>query len=138
MKVIGLDGRTYNWPSKKDCARHGKERKTRSEIQDYAVKLVQSLYPTRLVLEEVKIPGGRLFIDIYVPGEKLAIEVHGIQHFKYSKFFHRSIPKFIEAKKRDKQKEEWCKKNNIRFIILPYHLISQWPKLLGFNYDSNS
>jgi predicted adenine nucleotide alpha hydrolase (AANH) superfamily ATPase len=52
---------------------------------------------------------------------KTCVEVHGEQHFKFVAFYHNTVLNFLKAKKRDQEKEEWCEKNNIKYISLAYN-----------------
>ncbi|RHZ75235.1 hypothetical protein Glove_216g150 [Diversispora epigaea] len=59
-----------------------------------------------------------LELDIYYPEYGLAIEIHGVQHEKYIKFFHRGDPNnFIKQQERDQLKKELCEEN---WIVLRY------------------
>lgn len=60
--------------------------------------------------------------DFYVDNHYI-IEYDGIQHFKENSFFTMSLK---EQQSRDKFKNEWCKKNNIPIIRIPY---TQYNKL---------
>ena len=59
----------------------------------------------------------KLPFDFYLNNYNTCIEFHGIQHFKQIDYFG-DKKKFIENCKRDKIKEEYCKKNNIPLIIV--------------------
>jgi len=57
-----------------------------------------------------------MYLDIYFPTLKLAVEYHGEQHFKYPNFFHKSQKDFIDAQKRDIQKKKLLNKHGITLI----------------------
>lgn len=85
--------------------------------------LLQELFPTLLILEEIPVPISRfdtLYFDFFLPLIKLVIEVQGQQHIEYSQFFHKSKGDFWGYKKRDRYKQEWCELNNIKLIHLRY------------------
>src|SRR6266496_5976369 len=74
-----------------------------------------------------------LELDIYYPEYGFAIEVQGVQHEKYIKFFHNGDPNnFIKQQERDQLKKELCEKNRITlryvwyyedpYIVIPEHL----------------
>jgi len=78
-------------------------------------------------LEEVKLPGSTelyrksvLYLDFYIPSIRLAIEVHGQQHYEFCPFFHKSKADFLKSKARDEDKIDWCKLNDITLITLKY------------------
>jgi len=64
--------------------------------------------------------GHNLELDIYNDELKLAIEYNGIQHYKYIPHFHKNEEAFKAQQYRDKLKEERCRQNGIKLIIVPY------------------
>lgn len=65
----------------------------------------------------------------YLPSGKIAIEVNGLQHYKYSKFFHKNRSEFTKAKERDRQKIGYCLAHNIKLYCIPYWDIDTIKKL---------
>jgi len=61
-----------------------------------------------------------LVFDFYIPHLNLAIEYDGIQHFKPINYFG-GQKAFESQTKRDNQKDEYCKKNNIHLLRIPYN-----------------
>lgn len=114
MKVRDLNGNFHVWNlSKYVNNRHSNA----SNLHLNAVYFLREIYPALQILEEVHIPGENLYLDIYIPAMKTAVECQGSQHFEFSKFFHRRNPKnFTNAKERDSRKFSWCILNNIRLI----------------------
>lgn len=51
---------------------------------------------------------------------KLACEYNGIQHYKFSPFFHGNKDAFQNQKYRDYLKQDFCRKNGIDLIVVPY------------------
>jgi hypothetical protein len=85
--------------------------------------LLSSLHPTLQILEEVTIPirkGQIAYLDFYLPLLKLCVEVHGEQHYKFVPYYHGNMMGFLKSQKKDKEKQEWCELNNIKYIELPY------------------
>ena len=78
MKVVDFNGREHNFPPTGHVPDLDDSRQ-RSEHHLDARKLLRSLYPTQRVLEEVPLPGVRLFADFYIPTRNAVIEVHGRQ-----------------------------------------------------------
>ena len=128
MKVTGLDDREYNWPQTKDCK--DKDLPNQSLLHQEALSLLKDLFPTQIILEEVKIPGSRLRIDIYLPLQKLAIEIQGSQHYKFNTFFHRNKLSYFQACGRDRTKKKWCSDHEIVLIDLPYNMRTIWGTLI--------
>ena len=62
-----------------------------------------------------------MYLDIYFPKYKLAVEYHGEQHYKFPNFFHKSKRHFLEAKKRDKLKKQLIKEHGFKFIEWKYN-----------------
>jgi hypothetical protein len=62
----------------------------------------------------------RLELDGYNEELKIAFEYNGIQHYKMSALFHRSIRDFEQQIQRDIDKREMCKKAGVLLISIPY------------------
>lgn len=60
-----------------------------------------------------------LKFDFYLPDYNCCIEYDGIQHFEIVEWFG-GLDSFIKTKIRDTVKNEYCKKNNIKLIRIPY------------------
>ena len=85
------------------------------------------------ILEEVPIKprGITQYIDFYINQIKLAIEVHGQQHYKFNTMFHASAQDFLNQRKKDSDKKEWCEINNITYIELPYNKkVEEWIEII--------
>lgn len=127
MKVIGFNGREYNWNLAKYSTEKDKGRSLRSQYHVRARTLLALMFNSYIILEEVALPGSVsahkksvLYFDFYLPNLKLAVEVHGQQHYEYNAFFHKNKLDFIRAKNRDDDKAEWCDLNNIELVVLKY------------------
>lgn len=127
MKVLGLDGKEYNWPPNGHIT-YPNELRERSEPHLRCRNLLKELFPAILTLEEVPIPGSDgLRVDFFLVATKTVVEVHGEQHYKFIPFFHGTKIKFFESKNRDKKKINWCVENNIKLVELPhYESIEEW------------
>lgn len=119
MKVVGLDGRTYQWKL------HGKtthlnDISNRSSGHVRCRQFLTKLFPCEVQLEEVLLPGsGGLRADFFLPAKELIVEVHGRQHYEFVLMFHQTRRGFLEAQKRDRQKREWCERNELIYCELP-------------------
>jgi hypothetical protein len=122
MIIFGLDGKERKWNPKGGC----RDRKT-SKLHQTAVKIVDRLLPHDTILEEVKLDGtkterhGVLYLDIYLPLRRVAIEVQGQQHFEFNTFHYKNKMDFFRATARDRSKKNWCDINNIVLINLDYN-----------------
>jgi very-short-patch-repair endonuclease len=73
-----------------------------------------------------------LYLDFFMPLIKTVIEVHGQQHYEFTPFYHASRMAFLKAQSKDKQKEEWCLANGLKFIVFPYDKTAQeWKEILN-------
>ena len=96
----------------------------RSKLHLAARELLIQLFPTVQVMEEVLVPLTRYekgYFDCYINTLKLVVEVHGQQHYKFNSLFHSSAQDFVNQKKKDRRKQEWCEYNNITYVELPYN-----------------
>ena len=57
--------------------------------------------------------------DFYLPDYNVLIEYDGEQHYKIFDYFG-GLDKFVDTKIRDTIKNEYCNKNNIKLIRIPY------------------
>jgi len=62
----------------------------------------------------------RYEFDGYNEEHKIAFEYHGYQHYIYPNYWHRTEEIFKAAQQNDINKEQYCKENGIRLIIVPY------------------
>lgn len=134
MRVIGFDKKIYNINFSKSA--HKSFRENKSAYHNKARKLISEIFPFEVVYEETTLPGSRtratglLYADFIIPKLSIIIEVHGEQHYKFSKFFHKTKKGFQEHKRRDFKKMEWCLLNDITMIVLPFDKEEEWESLL--------
>ena len=122
MLIKDLDGNSHNWLLTGNMAK-GKII-NRSSYHLSARSAIIKRFPTLQVLEEVPIPlrkSETLYLDFYLPLKKICFEVHGEQHYKFIPFYHNTVLNFLKAQKRDKEKQEWCEINNIKYVELAYN-----------------
>lgn len=138
MKVIGLDGKEYKWNYQ------SKKRGNASKLHQKARVLLHELFPFEVIHEEVFLPGTKtpkhkgLYGDFYIHSNKLLIEVHGEQHFKFNRFHYDNKLYFGKAKNRDNDKEVWCSINNIMYIGLKYNESDeQWTECIRAAHRGN-
>ena len=109
------------------------DKRDRSNLHIVARRLLKEAYPTLQVLEETSIPirkNKTLFLDFYLPIRRLAIEVQGEQHFKFTSVFHKSPQDFIQQQKNDSNKQEWCEINGLELRILRFDDQKNWADLI--------
>jgi hypothetical protein len=103
VKITRANRYTINWDSA--C---------RSKVQKRVKDLLKQYWECDMVYEEFPVAGSRLTLDFFNVSCNIAIEVDGLQHYKYNKFFHKeSRNNFLNQLKRDDFKERFCEINNI-------------------------
>ena len=133
MKVLGLNGRTYNVNLDNYLVRRDSTM-NRSQYHLRAREILRDMFKGYSIFEEVKLPGSRdpskkstLFLDFLIPNMDIAVEVHGQQHYEFSRFFHKTRAGYREAQRRDAIKAEWCEVNDLDLIVLKYSdSVDQW------------
>ena len=105
---------------------HGRLNKSSYHLA--ARSILSSIYPTMQILEELPISVRKseiLYLDFYIPLTKIAIEVHGEQHYKLGGIHRMSSKRsgtspeeeFKYQKYKDKIKMEYAKRNGIYIEI---------------------
>lgn len=93
------------------------EKPSRSKMQFGVKEFVKNYWFNDVVFEEFPIVGTRMSLDLYNANKNVAIEVQGAQHLKYTPFFHgKSKTTFLSQIRRDNDKQEFCKLNNIKLV----------------------
>lgn len=64
--------------------------------------------------------GYNLELDCYNPTLRLAVEYNGVQHYKYTPYFHKNKEAFMNQKYRDEMKRDRCRANRVMLIEVPY------------------
>lgn len=64
---------------------------------------------------------GKIYVDFYIPDLNTIIEYNGIQHYVPIEHFGGKLA-FNSQKKRDDYLRQYCLKNKIRLIELPYNI----------------
>lgn len=119
MKVVDFEGRENTWPPSGYTVDLD-DKRPRSTYHKRCRELLSKMYQFDNILEELPLPGIRLFLDFYIPKLNLAIEVHGEQHYAYNPYMHGSKLGFLASRSRDQKKKEWCEMNGITFLELSY------------------
>ena len=90
--------------------------KTEQKVRE----LLEERFNASFNKHRLTICGKRLEFDGYNEKYKIAFEYNGYQHYVYPNHFHRTREKFINQLVCDAIKLEYCKRNDIRLIIIPY------------------
>lgn len=102
----------------------------RSKFSQKVLCLLSEIYQNHTITEEKTFDdlvndktGHKLRLDFYIEELKIAIECDGKQHHEIEHYFNKKTienghtPSYIT----DKLKEEYCLKNKIKLIRIPYH-----------------
>lgn len=89
-----------------------------SKIADYTYDLLKDAFPHHTILTEyyVKYKGNKLFFDFFVKELNVLFEVQGRQHDEYVSHFHGDRDGFLNSKRRDNLKKEYCQLNGLSLI----------------------
>ncbi len=113
-----------------------KQRTNCSSLHLKARQLISKFFACKVILEEVPLPGTRMFADFMIPSDGVMIEVQGEQHYKFNTFHYSSQMDFLKAKKRDRSKAEWAGINGLTLVVFPYNEdINEWTDRLTKRND---
>lgn len=120
MIVTDFDGREYKWPPTGHVPTLD-QTQNKSSNHLRARELLKRIFGSYRIMEEVPLPGTKLRLDFYIHPLCIGVEVHGEQHYSYSPFFHGSTANFLQSRRNDRLKREWCDMNDITLIELPHN-----------------
>jgi hypothetical protein len=91
--------------------------KSRSKIQLEVKKFLKTYWLFDVVFEEFPVAGTKMTLDFYNATHKIAVEVQGGQHLKYTPYFHgKSKSNFLGQIRRDTEKQKFCELNSITLV----------------------
>lgn len=91
--------------------------KSRSKLQFKVKKYLSRYWKHDMVFEEFPVAGTKMTLDFYNASHKIAIEVQGAQHLKYTPHFHGSSKStFLSQMRRDNDKSKFCELNSIVLV----------------------
>jgi hypothetical protein len=135
IRVVGFDQKEHKFNFVKNKSR--KYLQNKSSLHTKTREIIKDLFPNLSVYEEVTLPGSKkigrsslLYADFFIPELMMIVETHGRQHYQYCSFFHKDKMDFVNAKKRDLDKIEWCEINNIKIVVLPFDRKEEWKQLI--------
>ena len=116
MKFITLTGQSRRVSNiKKHLIEWDKS--SRSKFQFSVKQYIKQYWFNHIVFEEFPLVGTKLSLDFYNANKKIAIEVQGQQHIKYTPFFHGNYKNnYLAQLDRDKKKLNFCEINDLRLI----------------------
>jgi hypothetical protein len=100
------------------------------ELKKYCVEKYNAIteYPLSMKMKNSK---SHPRYDIYIPNGKIFIEVNGLQHYKFSEYFHQTIQDFRNNKMLDRIKRKYAKKNGT-FIEIDLRKIRTTKKAISY------
>lgn len=91
--------------------------KSRSKLQFSVKQYLKDYWHNHVVFEEFPVAGTKMSLDFYNATKNIAIEVQGAQHRRYVSHFHGGHKlNYLDQVRRDKQKSDFCKLNDINLI----------------------
>lgn len=93
-----------------------------SHLHREVFEVVSQCFPNEAIRQEepIRINSKTLYLDIYLPRLKIAVECDGIQHTIYNPFFHADATAFKQQKINDRLKEEYCQTVGITLVRINY------------------
>ena len=105
MKVVKTERKRYN--------------RTEKRVRKIVERIFNKPFPTvRPAFLKNHATGRNLEIDMYCEELKLAVEYHGLQHYRFIPHYHKTPEVFEAQKERDKQKIVFCARAGIKLIII--------------------
>lgn len=95
------------------------KKKSRSKLEIYLSNRLKQDFPWMLLEECNRTLLKTLELDIYLPQFKIAIEVNGGMHYRFIRYFHRTITNFQRQRSRDTKKKIMCQDLGIQLIEVP-------------------
>jgi len=93
------------------------DEKSKSKIQKATKDFLKKYWENYVVFEEFPVAGSRMSLDFYNATKKIAIEVQGAQHTKYTPFFHGDNKyNYLSQLRRDQDKLKFCELNSIHLL----------------------
>ncbi len=90
-----------------------------SKPQKKVTDFLQPYWKSDLVLQEFRIPGSLLRIDLLNVTKKVIVEVSPDElHANYNPFLHKDRAGFLKKLKTDNQKMDWADRNKFLFVEL--------------------
>ena len=92
-----------------------------SSLEEHIIKILQKekiKFQREKTYPDLKF--GYYRFDFFLPQYNLLIEVDGVQHYKFSKLFHKKRQDFLKAQERDRRKNSYALSHNIPLYRIPY------------------
>lgn len=78
------------------------------------------------------------YFDFYIPSYNLVLEYHGIQHYCYNEFFHKSEEDFLRRRDKDEQKKRKALEKGLNYASISYQNFDQLEDILLYLFNSTT
>ena len=94
----------------------------RSKLSAKIWDMLWEIFPHNVIFgEHYKFyKGTRLYFDFLIKEYNILIEVQGRQHYEFIPHFHEDRNDFLESKKRDNLKREYCQKKDFTLVEIRF------------------
>lgn len=99
--------------------------KSKSQVQFKVKQFLKPYWAGLMVYEEFPVFGSLKKVDIYNATLRIAIEVNGPQHNEFHWFHNNNPLAYVDAVKRDMEKLDWLKINNILLAEIDWKEVDQ-------------
>lgn len=92
-----------------------------SSLEEHIIKILQKekiKFQREKTYPDLKF--GYYRFDFFLPEQNILCECDGIQHYKFSKKFHKSRQDFLKAQERDRRKNSYALAHKIPLYRIPY------------------
>lgn len=118
MRLLNVNGRpTFKNVEDKRVQWSGE---SKSKFQRGVKLHLRPLWFNNVVYEEFPIYGTKYTLDFFNATRKIAVEVQGIQHTKFTKYFQASQFDYLKQLKIDETKRSFCDLNGIKLVEVSY------------------
>ena len=92
-----------------------------SDSQRRFYDLLKEIYPIYDVVYEYAIGEIEQRLDLFIPVLGIAVEYNGIQHYKFSSFFHKDETDWNKGVMLDKKKTQYLNYNGVKLVLIQYN-----------------
>ena len=83
--------------------------------------LLKEVYPIYDVIYEYPIGEIEQRIDLFIPTLGIAVEYNGVQHYKFSAFYHKDETDWNKGVMLDKKKKQFLQDRGVKLVVIPYN-----------------
>lgn len=92
-----------------------------SDSQRRFYDLLKEVYPIYDVIYEYPIGEIEQRIDLFIPTLGIAVEYNGIQHYKFSAFYHKDETDWNKGVMLDNKKKQFLQDHGVKLVVIPYN-----------------